>query len=481
MTEASSLQPRYIAKPEARVGTNYTLKVGQANPKTFIPPVVPAPIYDFEHWRGDRTYLLPSAINDQKIQIDQSWDGDVVKSCYKIKDDGKSIYDTGASQNLVNKYFRKTIKEPYGEEDDNQPSSLYYTSDSSRRRVESSPGGQIVSQNPIDHKTKIRDYGGLWKRDSFIGNGCKDEGPWVPKELAYAKYQQTGKDQYNVIMNERRNPEKFYFTGDENLNGVDDEYEWNIQNLQKDISLPSNLTFPEIERDPRLGSFNRNLFTQTIQPNIYSRNEVIEPINSNIGISFNPQFQPLDSYVGPVNGNEVTFTRLDPQLVRDDEHPLRKMENPERKRWTNKISQWEAAPGTVRPDQYAPYYDIYDPRFYGYGDGTRSYVDTNLGQVRYYYSDVDAYRRPNFVIRSNVDHMDFQDSMGAVKPEYRRRVLQENLRDLTNDKFIQDSLYHREDLMERQMRKRNQEMWQLRARPVRGGATSSNMMRGPTY
>ena len=266
------------------------------------------------------------------------------------------------------------------------------------------------------------------------------------------------------LWNERRfinqkpqSVQHFTRVDDANLNGIDDEYWWDPAQL--DNNLPSNLSVGPLEKDPRFADDNRYLYTQTIQPNLYTRNETIQPINSNIGISFNPQYQPVEVEAGPTNMNQWTFTRLDPQLVRDDVSQNRREENPGRDPWTAKMSAFEAAPGTVDLS------DIYDPRFTGYGDPYRAYTDVNLGQVRYYYSDVDAYRNPNFVIRSNIDHMDFSDPMGAVKPEYIRTPLAENSRELAETRFLRDSIEHREDIMEGLMRKMNQEKWQQRAAP----------------
>ena len=287
----------------------------------------------------------------------------------------------------------------------------------------------------------------------------------IPQSLGFGPQASVPSSGQAPLWNERRfinqKPQAIqHFTriDDANLNGVDDEYWWDPSQL--DNNLPSNLSVGPLEKDPRFADDNRYLYTQTIQPNLYTRNETIQPINSNIGISFNPQFQPVDVEAGPKNMNQWTYTRLDPQLVRDDASQNRREENPGRDPWTAKMSAFEAAPGTVDLS------DIYDPRFTGYGDPYRAYTDVNLGQVRYYYSDVDAYRNPNFVIRSNIDHMDFADPMGAVKPEYIRTPLAENSRELAETRFLRDSIEHREDIMEGIMRKMNQEKWQQRAAPL---------------
>ena len=71
-----------------------------------------------------------------------------------------------------------------------------------------------------------------------------------------------------------------------------------------DSDLPSNINVGNCELTQQMKEYNKNLFTQYIQPDIYTRNEVIEPINSNIGISFTPQFKPKTYYK---NENNTTY------------------------------------------------------------------------------------------------------------------------------------------------------------------------------
>ena len=42
--------------------------------------------------------------------------------------------------------------------------------------------------------------------------------------------------------------------------------------------------------------------------------------------------------------------------------------------------------------------NIYDPRF-GYGTGYRSYIDETTGQPRFYYDDIDAITKPNYIVK----------------------------------------------------------------------------------
>lgn len=235
---------------------------------------------------------------------------------------------------------------------------------------------------------------------------------------------------------------------------------------------PSDLLIPKDTNSlygPGMVTVNeRTKYLENIEPNMYSYSDVSYPINNNLGISFTPEIPPvvLDQVATPY-GTYPLYHRIDPQLIRAEGlPPERRNELPYRNDWSAKYSGLQAAPGSVN------YEDIYDPRFNGYGDGTRSYVDAG-GQVQYYYSDIDAYRNPNFGIRSKVDFIDFTDPMGRVIPEYQRSVGIEDVKQQVEQQWDADQTYFREGLMERLMRKRDSETWQLRARPMSKGQNTS--------
>jgi hypothetical protein len=230
---------------------------------------------------------------------------------------------------------------------------------------------------------------------------------------------------------------------------------------------PANLLIPKTPHSiygPGMTTVaERTKYMQNVQPNLYSYSDTAEPINANMGISYNPDIPPrVVDQVAMNGGSWPLFHRIDPQLVREGGIPKGRLEElPRRTEWSAKYDTYDAVDGSIN------FEDIYDPRFTGYGDEYRSYVDVNLGQVQYYYSDIDAYRDPNFGTRSKVDFIDFVDPMGRVKPEYSRNVGLNDVKETVNNQYDADSIYHREDLMERLMIKRNQELWQLRAAPLR--------------
>jgi Ca2+/Na+ antiporter len=207
--------------------------------------------------------------------------------------------------------------------------------------------------------------------------------------------------------------------------------------------LPTNLPAGNCQQDPVMKQYNNNLFTQTIQPGIYTRNQINEPINSNIGISFTQQYPPTTCETNPLTG-EVNYIEYDPRIIQ----PI--------------IEQPNMAVQT--PVNEA---NIYDPRFTGYGTSYRSYTDDNLGQTRFYYDDIDAVRMPNYLVRSNIDVQPFADQYGPIKPgDSHGNKYNSNIRALANYSFMTSAIQQRTDLSTRMMRKANNRQWQLRQAPI---------------
>ncbi len=221
---------------------------------------------------------------------------------------------------------------------------------------------------------------------------------------------------------------------------------------------------------------NAKLFLQNVQPNIYSYAVDTTPINALAsGISYTPQIPPKfrdQVYTLPDGNTYPIYTRVDPQLIRDDGVPARVLEQPVRGDWSAKYASWEAAPGSI------DYENIYDPRFTSYGDPYRSYSDVNLGQILYYYSDVDQYRMPNYVTRSNVDFIEYTNPMGKVKPYFQRTAGTQDARPYVENQFQSDALFFRENLSESMSRKMNSESWQGRFSPI-SRAANSKFISGP--
>ena len=242
-----------------------------------------------------------------------------------------------------------------------------------------------------------------------------------------------------------------------------------------DLLLPETSTM--IYTDEFFDQPEARLFLQNIQPNVYSYNVDLTPINSNLGISYTPQIPPKfrdQVYSAPENATYPLYTRVDPQLIREDGVPARLMEQPVRNDWSAKYSSYNPAPGSIN------YEDIYDPRFTSYGDAARSYADIQTGNVQYYYSDLDAYRMPNFITRSKVDFIEFATPNGQIKPYYQRQASLDDVRPYVENTWMQDTTYFRENIMEEQMRKRNSQMWALRSSPLSRASHSRSKTSGAT-
>jgi hypothetical protein len=125
--------------------------------------------------------------------------------------------------------------------------------------------------------------------------------------------------------------------------------------------------------------------------------------------------------------------------------------------------------------------DVYtDPTLEEYGKTYyKTYSDINAGQILYYVdkSIADPFFSPIFAIPAETRGGVFKDPMGGMKPQYDRTPLahQNPVNTKTNNynglSWIDESNEHREDLMSRQMWRRNQESWSARwAWPDAGSA-----------
>jgi hypothetical protein len=252
--------------------------------------------------------------------------------------------------------------------------------------------------------------------------------------------------------------------------------------VQERQGLPDQL-YPQsptyVYTDDYFKQPDAKLFLQDIQPKMYSYSVEQTPINANVGVTYMPQRPPrtVDQVIDADNKMSFPlYNRIDPQLIREQGTAGQLANNPSRSPYSARYSDWEPPAGTI------DFEDIYDPRFNSYGDPYRSYSDVNLGQVQYYYSDIDAYRQPNFITRSNVDFIDYRDPMGKIKPYYNRTASVDDVRASVENQYEADTLFHRQDMMESLMAKRNAEMWQLREAPIiRQGSSQTTSSGGSSY
>ena len=115
--------------------------------------------------------------------------------------------------------------------------------------------------------------------------------------------------------------------------------------------------------------------------------------------------------------------------------------------------------------------DVYSPALTRYGKDYTTYSDISAGMITYYVDRriEDPFFSPNFVTAASMDAAVWKDPMGAMKPQYERRPLRCNdpIRSQKDTyeyglSWMDDTTAHRQDLMAKQMSKRNQERWEPR-------------------
>lgn len=167
---------------------------------------------------------------------------------------------------------------------------------------------------------------------------------------------------------------------------------------------------------------------------------------------FDPTFRVIDSKVCPGSScTGITYSNSDPRLYNQggtwlqlDRPPLTSV---------TKLN-------TLTTDKSLD----------GYGQCYKSYADINAGQCVYYISKnrEDAFHEPIFNSKATSVGTMYKDPMGGMKPQYDR--IPENQYDPILDNkacsdndncssFLRDTQSHREDIMARQMRKRNEQRY----------------------
>jgi hypothetical protein len=72
---------------------------------------------------------------------------------------------------------------------------------------------------------------------------------------------------------------------------------------------------------------------------------------------------------------------------------------------------------------------------------------------------------PNYVVRSKIDFADFSDQYGPMDTE-KSNTNNSTIRQLANQKFVDDAITFRTGMQERLMRKQNSIAWQQRKYPI---------------
>jgi len=368
--------------------------LGGANPKTNISPVVVPPAYDLEYWK-DNNFINFSQINSAGTEENMYLSGYAETDCCDYLKPGTKLVPRVNKINTSNRipvenYSNKVqIKAPIPTQD------IHYVPTIENYSNKVQIKAPIPTQD-IHYVPTIENYEQTKK--VYI---TPNQPGYVNRSCGY-------------------NPEQIYTS-----------------------NLPSNYPAGNCQQNPKLNNYNKNLFTQIVTPGVYTRNQVNEPINSNIGISFQQQFEPLTCETDE-DGNEVQYIQHDPRIIEPIDSYNEK----------TKIEQ-------------ARYDNIYDPRFYGYGTSYRSYNEPVTGQTRFMYDDINSIRMPNYITRSKIDHLPYADKYGPMEEdsEFGNKHTS-NIRTLAQDSWLRNSLQFRNDLTERLMRKKNSEAWQRRQSPL---------------
>lgn len=209
------------------------------------------------------------------------------------------------------------------------------------------------------------------------------------------------------------------------------------------FGAPNNVPISKCDMEDR--DFNERIYTQYVQPNSYTKTQVVGFPSSNIGISFQEPLYNTTVTKNQQGGN--TFTELDPNQV------------------------FEPEPFNDPYQDEPTYSEVYDPRLNGYGSQKRAYIDPMTGQPRYFYKDVDAVRRGNLFTRNNIDHLPFAQQTGLMKD-----YVNLDTHCQADSAYLDQNSQFRENLQQSLMGKRNQEMWQLRKYPMsRAGNRVKNL------
>ena len=395
--------------------------VGTANPKTLVAPVVAPPSYDWKYWKAN-DFIVPSIINEKRTQ-------DFYGSGYYTSDE-PNVYPTVEPNVDPNVYptVEPTV-ENYKLSSLNRNEKIEKIYPQLRQQSDS-PYYENEYVKPYDPVDTMGYYNGKYPTEINNGNDLGSSNV-VPKDFLRKK-------------NKKEDDTTLYKKTDGTLKypgDINKSCSYDSTNL--DYNLPSNFMAGNCERNNNVKDINNEIFTRTITPGVYYKTQIIEPLNSNIGISFDQQ-RPTRYKSVDESGN-ITYTAMDPSLY----EPIQQIDK----------NDYGTAP-----------YEVYDPRKNGYGSSDREYQHDLTGQPRFYYDDVNAARRPNYITRTNIDHLLKADSYGIVQDRNDIMSRNCNSRKIAEEGLLDNILDHRTDLMTRLMRKKNSEMWQQRLAPIHKGA-----------
>ncbi len=400
---------------------------GGPNPKTLVMPIIVPPIADTEFWKPN-DFVIPRAINSES-------NVELYQSGYVIQNE-ECLPKADAVNRLAPHNINKCECQP-------RPNIAQSVAPSGGPSVASSVAQNGPSVGPSGASNVAQSVASSTPSGApGVAPKVQNGGDVIEPFTNYFPYQTqgdcvgccTGKSDCECDGCKKPN----YIIGPNGPGLVLDPNGYDPHQLQLH-NIPSNLPVGDCQQNNAFNCYNKDsTFTNVIQPGVYSRSEIIEPINSNIGISYTQQFEPV-TCEKDCNGG-TTFVSHDPRLIPVNNEP-------------------------PKPIQESPNEsNVYDPRFYGYGTSYRSYIEPVTGQARFYYDDIDAHRRSNYITRNKIDFTNFGTHVGPMVAEEFKN--QSSVRTLANNQFANDQLKFRTDLQERLSRKINRNSWQQKTAPI---------------
>lgn len=382
--------------------------VGAANPKTLTAPLIVPPALSWEFWGDDMT--VPSGINDTSREYIGS-SGYLANGPIGAQCVYRACDDESGGQSVYSTTARaiQVNNDRTLFEGQDQPHTIKHTTAPTNNRT-------LLSSLPSAFEGAADSKEGY--NGSREGNGYSTCSGVTPVKYLN-EFQEPSARDGDIISCRGYDP-----SGPE-------------------YGLPVNSPPLPALRSPDLSTYNQSIYTTPIQPGVAAYTNVTFPPQSNIGISATAQYPPSivkETCAGTLYEYKDPRKHSEPPTGHRDRGP--------------------------QPDT------VYDPRSNGAGTSYRTYIHKMTGQPRFYYDDVDAIRRPNFIVRSNVDHAPWAQTYGPIASQYAggdtASAMDPSHRTLAHDTFLEGALKHRSELMERSMRKYNTEIaWQRRVAPIR--------------
>lgn len=385
--------------------------VGGPNPKTMVPPIIAAPSHDLDSWRNN-DFAGHSQIN-KETNFDADTSGYSIlptkcEDCMYVPCQCKVLQRNQHPRGMV-KGMVKGMMNSGGEEAGHAINGYIVEGFHEDVNDHMDGGGRIGRRSGPDIDRE--------RRRQIIRNLINELGYNEPKN--HKPYIKPYIRQYvrNAFLDRRLGD-----LSDGDLSDVE------VDKIIEEIANRPAMTSENIRRD--------NIITQTLQPGVFQKSHIGEPIQSNIGISYTQEWGPTE--VQETN-DMIKYTMHDPK---------------------NTIITPQTKKEVIDQDHS----NIYDPRFTGYGTSYRAYTDQLTGRPMFFYDDVDAITMPNFVTRSNVDMFPWANTYGPDKMKSSSEG--DEYRQMANNAFINSTNTFRTELQERHMRKRNAELWQHRVAPI---------------